>query len=85
MPGAAGFVRAAAFAGVVPHGELLVRAFVAVALLWFGLSLYIDANTQSILTEKVSQLFPVNLFVLTTLIGGLVGGFASMTGSLLKP
>ncbi|MGE0588554.1 MAG: hypothetical protein AB7O48_08260 [Cyclobacteriaceae bacterium] len=59
--------------------------FVAVAILWLGLSLYIDANTQSILTDKVSQLFPVNLFVLTTLIGGLVGGFASMTGSLLKP
>ncbi|HNP96965.1 MAG TPA: hypothetical protein PKJ63_15100 [Cyclobacteriaceae bacterium] len=59
--------------------------FIAVAVLWLGLALYIDGNTQSILTEKVSQLFPINLFVLTTLIGGLVGGFASMTGSLLKP
>lgn len=59
--------------------------FIAIGLLWLGVALYIDAATQSILTEKISQLFPINLFVLTSLVGGLVGGFASMTGSLLKP
>ena len=59
--------------------------FIAIGLLWLGLSLYIDNATQSILTEKISQLFPVNLFLLTSLIGGFIGGLASMTGSLLKP
>ncbi|MBX2943855.1 MAG: hypothetical protein KF860_16085 [Cyclobacteriaceae bacterium] len=59
--------------------------FISIGLLWLGLALYVDNATHSILTEKIAQLFPINLFVLTSLIGGLVGGFASMTGSLLKP
>lgn len=62
-----------------------LSGFIAIGLLWLGLALYIDTATQSILTEKVSQLLPLNVFVLTTLIGGLVGGLSSMTGSLLKP
>lgn len=62
-----------------------LAGFIAVGLVWVGLAFYIDNATQSILTEKVSQLFPINIFVLTGLIGGLLGGFASMTGSLLKP
>lgn len=62
-----------------------LAGFLAVGLLWLGLSLYTDMTTNSILTTKVSQLFPLNLFLLTTLIGGLLGGLASLTGSLLKP
>ena len=62
-----------------------LAGFIAVGLVWVGLVFYIDNATQSILTDKVSQLFPINIFVLTGLIGGLLGGFASMTGSLLKP
>jgi len=62
-----------------------VAGFLAIGLVWLGLSLYIDNATQSILTDKISQLFPLNLFLLTSLVGGLVGGLASMTGSLLKP
>ncbi|MCB0494221.1 MAG: hypothetical protein KDC93_17595 [Cyclobacteriaceae bacterium] len=62
-----------------------LSGFIAIGVLWLGLALYVDNATHSILTEKISQLFPLNLFVLTTLIGGLVGGFASMTGALLKP
>ena len=62
-----------------------MAGFIAVGLLWLGLALYIDNVTQSILTDKVSQLFPISIFVVTTITGGLVGGLASMTGSLLKP
>lgn len=62
-----------------------LAGFISIGLLWLGLSLYIDNVTQSILTEKISQLFPLNIFLITSLVGGLVGGFASMTGSLLKP
>ncbi|HNP07931.1 MAG TPA: hypothetical protein PKN99_09895 [Cyclobacteriaceae bacterium] len=62
-----------------------LSGFIAIGLLWLGLALYVDNATQSILTEKISQLFPLNLFVLTSLVGGLVGGFASLTGALLKP
>jgi hypothetical protein len=59
-----------------------------VGLLWFAMSFYIDSQTQSILTEKVAKLFPTKtvplLFLLTSFIGGLVGGFASLTGSVLS-
>jgi hypothetical protein len=68
----------------------------AIGLLWLGMALFIDYSTHSILTEKVARLlpeihfrrigftYPTNAFFLTFLIGGLVGGFASLTGSLLK-
>jgi hypothetical protein len=58
--------------------------FLAVGLLWLGMAFYVDQSTHSILTEKVNRLLPLNSFILTTLIGGLVGGFAALTGSLLK-
>ena len=61
----------------------------AVGLLWFATAMFIDIQTQSILTEKVARLFPTKtpglLFLLTSLIGGLPAGFAALTGSLLKP
>jgi len=58
--------------------------FLGVGLLWLGTSMVIDISTHSILTEKINRLLPLNVFVLTTLIGGLVGGLASLTGSLLS-
>jgi hypothetical protein len=58
--------------------------FIGVGVLWLGMALYVDQTTQSILTEKVNRLLPLNAFVLTTLVGGLVGGFAALTGALLK-
>jgi hypothetical protein len=61
-----------------------VAGFIGVGILWFGMAYYIDQTTHSILTEKVNKLLPLNSLVLTTLIGGLVGGFAALTGALLK-
>ena len=58
--------------------------FLAVGLLWFGFAFYLDVVTNSILTEKINRLLPINSFALTILIGGLVGGFSSLTGSLLR-
>lgn len=59
--------------------------FAGVGLVWLGMALFINSATDALLTHKISQLLPVNVFVLTTVVGGLVGGFASMTGSLIKP
>lgn len=61
-----------------------LAGFLGVAVLWVGMAFYIDALTHSILTEKINRLLPVNAFVMTLLVGGLVGGFASLTGALLK-
>ena len=57
--------------------------FLGVGLLWLGMAMFIDVSTQSILTEKINRILPLNVFILTTIIGGLVGGLASLTGSLL--
>jgi hypothetical protein len=61
-----------------------LAGFMGTGLLWLGVALSIDIATHSILTQKVNQLLPVNSLLLTTLVGGLVGGFAGLTGSLLK-
>lgn len=61
-----------------------VAGFIAVAFLWLGMAFYIDALTHSILTEKINRLLPINAFVATLIVGGLVGGFASLTGALMK-
>jgi len=61
-----------------------LAGFLGAGLLWLGMALFIDIATHSILTQKVNQLLPVNAFLMTVLISGLVGGFAALTGSLLK-
>ena len=58
--------------------------FLGVAILWLGMAYYIDSSTHSILTEKVNKLLPLNSFVLTGLIGGLIGGLSALTGALAK-
>ena len=62
--------------------------FVAVGLLWFSTAFFIDMQTQSILTEKVARIFPTKttslLLLLTAIVGGLPGGFAALTGALMK-
>ncbi len=67
-------------------GASFLAGFLAVAVLWFGMAFYMDYSTQSILTDKVALLFPTQtkplLFVVTALVGGLVGGFAALSGAL---
>ncbi|MBX2916351.1 MAG: hypothetical protein KF856_13855 [Cyclobacteriaceae bacterium] len=79
-------IGAAGVAYVVGNKSLnsFLAGFVAIALLWVGYALTIDLKTNSILTEKINQLLPLNSFILTMLAGGLVGGFAALTGALFK-
>ena len=58
--------------------------FLAIAILWLSAAAYISIVTDSILTTKLNQLLPINSFVITALIGGLVGGFGALTGSLFR-
>ena len=64
--------------------QSFIVGFIATGLLWFGVAFYIDTSTHSILTEKVNKLLPLNSFLITTMVGGLVGGMASLTGAILK-
>ena len=67
-----------------PPFKSFLSGFLGISLLWLAMALFIDISTHSILTEKVNRILPLNSFVLTTLIGGLVGGLASLTGALLR-
>jgi len=64
--------------------------FIALFLLWGGLSFWISANNDHILAQRISLLIfkTGNSFLLiavTALIGALVAGFGALTGSFVKP
>jgi hypothetical protein len=61
--------------------------FLAIAILWLLKALLIQSAAAAPLTERVATIFSLNkplLFLVTAVIGGLVGGFASMCGSALR-
>lgn len=62
--------------------------FLAIAVLWFFVAMGInDANAQ-IFSDKVAQVLKLSnggqLLWITAIVGGLVSGFAALTGSLLR-
>lgn len=64
--------------------------FLAILVLWGALSFWIDWKNQQILSHKIAQLFPLGgssalLILVTAVVGALVGGFAAMAGSSLRP
>lgn len=65
-----------------------LSGFLGVGLLWLVFAWLIDMETSSLLTEKISTLFTLSnstlLVALTGLVGGLVGGFAAMSGSMFR-
>lgn len=63
--------------------------FLAIFLLWAGYAYWLDAQNASLLSSKVAGLFPVNtgpygMIALTGLIGGIAGGLAVSSGSLMR-
>jgi hypothetical protein len=69
--------------------EAFLSGFIGIGLLWLGMALYIDITTSSMLSQKIAALFPGKsiwlLRSITVLVGGLTGGFASLTGYSIKP
>jgi hypothetical protein len=60
--------------------------FLAIALLWTLKGLWMDSMAATTLADRVASIFMLNkplLFLVMALLGGLVGGFAAMTGSAL--
>ncbi|MEM7036331.1 MAG: hypothetical protein AAF570_05065 [Bacteroidota bacterium] len=83
---------AAGLAGVAFSGHLgrsFLGGFLGVALLWLVLALMMSAGSDSDLPAKFAQLLPgglgpTALLLITAVVGGLVGGFASMSGDALR-
>ena len=65
-----------------------VEGFVGIGILWFALATIIDYQTGSILSDRVAEILflPTSklLILITSIIGGLVGGFGALTGSYLR-
>jgi hypothetical protein len=65
-----------------------VSGFLGIGFLWFFTALLTDINTDSVLTQKVAEIFSlpsaILLVVVTAIIGGLAGGFGGLTGSQLR-
>ena len=60
-----------------------------VGALWAGLAFGIDLANNHILSTKVAQILPLGgsyiaLIAVTALVGALLGGFASLTGSFVR-
>lgn len=70
-------------------GKAWLSGFLGLFLLWGGLAWYIDVKNQSILSQRIAQVFPLNgsavlLILVTALIGALVAGFGALTGSFAR-
>jgi hypothetical protein len=77
---------------LIPQKPLLafLSGFIALFLLWGGLSLFISSNNDHILANRVSLLILKTqsaflLILVTALIGALIGGFGALTGSFVRP
>ena len=74
--------------------QLLVRSFVSgflgIFILWAIIAFWINNENGGRLAKEIAELFklggsPVLLVLVTAFIGGLVGGFAAVAGSSLRP
>ncbi len=83
----AGFIVAAA----IPQGPSLsfLSGFCALFMLWVSMSYIISRANHHLLAHKMSELLikidnPVSLIAVTGLIGGVVAGLGSLTGSFIR-
>ena len=63
--------------------------FLGVFFLWAGLAWWIDMQNNGVLSKKIASVLPLGgnallLIIVTGIVGGLVAGFAAMSGSYLR-
>ena len=62
--------------------------FVALFVLWGGQAFYIHVANDGILSTRIAEMLgvgsPLIVIFASAVIGGLVSGFATLTGSLMK-
>jgi hypothetical protein len=66
-----------------------IATFLGLFLLWGIMAMMIDNANNHLLSQKIAQVLPLNgssilLILITAFIGGLVSGFAGLTGSLAR-
>jgi hypothetical protein len=63
--------------------------FIGLFLLWTIMALIIDSRNDHLLAQKIATILPLHgssglLILITALVGGLVSGFAGLTGNLAR-
>ena len=70
-------------------GMAYLSGFLSIFLLWGGLSIWIDVQNNSILSQKIASLFPLGgngllLILITAIVGAIIGGLSALSGSFLR-
>lgn len=70
-------------------GKAFAAGMLGVILLWGGLAWWISMKNHGMLAGKIANVLPLSgntflLILVTALVGGLVAGFAAMTGSFIR-
>lgn len=84
------YIAVAAFIGgyVFKSKANFLAGFTSIALLWILKAGLTDSLASTDLTARIANIFTLPrtelLYAVMAMIGGLVGGFAALTGSLLK-
>ena len=70
-------------------GAAFLSGFLGLFLLWGILSWIRDVKNEGILSHKIAAIFPLGgssflLILVTAIVGGLVAGLASLSGSYLR-
>jgi len=87
-----GIAIASLLVAVIIHqkaGKAFLSGLAGVFILWAGLAWWIDMKNNGVLSKKIASVLPLGgsaivLIVVTGIIGGLVAGFAAMSGSFLR-
>ena len=65
-----------------------LSGFIGIGIAWIFLIINIDISNQSIISEKIIDILKIEnvnlLIIYTSIIGGLIGGLASITGYSLQ-
>ncbi|HOZ77620.1 MAG TPA: hypothetical protein PLY34_06460 [Ferruginibacter sp.] len=84
-------IAAFAVAAIIPQKPWwsFLSGFIALLLLWGGLSFFISSNNDHLMAKKISILLlqsdsPFTLVAATALIGALVAGLAALSGSFVR-
>ena len=69
-------------------GKAFLAGFCGIALLWLFFALWRDIPNHHILSTRMAQLFNVPSYLLfivvTSLVGGIIGGLAALSGRLIR-
>ena len=65
-----------------------MAGFLGAGLLWAIVAWLVDRETNSLLTQKIADLFSVGkpyvIIIITGLLGGLVGGLGALSGHFVR-